>query len=150
MLLLQLVESWFSYILAGCQAIWAWFGDHATAAAAWLALLIAVSAFVCQLFEGQQVPNASKIDEWTARNAFHQHCQRELDKGVLWNNCNKTLALPVKAPPSTDSDASPQDEEIFPLRHPLAKRTTPFTGDDLVHGMESRLSSVRLEVMLTN
>lgn len=148
--LLQLVKSWFRYFFEGCQTICAWFFDHATAAAAWLALLIAVGAFVYQLFEGQHVPNASKIDEWTAQNAFRQYCQRELDKGVLWNNCNKTLALPMKAPPLTDSDANSQDEEIFPLRHPLTKRTMPFTGDDLVHGMESQLSSAHFEVMLTN
>jgi len=111
--LLDLVVSWFSCFWEGLKTIRTWFVDNPNATVAWLALLIAIGAFAYQVFQGQQLPNASKVQEWMAYNDFRQYCQSQFDKGILWNDCNKTLALPMKAPPLTNIEAFLQNEKRF-------------------------------------
>lgn len=121
----------------GClHAIGAWFVGDSTATAAWLALLIAIGTLLHEVVQGQRLPNPSKIEEWMAYNEFRQYCESQLDKGNLWNDCNKTLALQIKAPPLTDSDAFMEDDKLFSRRHPLANRIAALLHDGLKHGMK--------------
>ena len=126
--------SWFWRFLKGSQTIGTWFIDNPTAAVAWLALLIATSAFIHQVLQGQQLPNASKVQEWMAHNEFRQYCQSQFDKGILWDDCNKTLALPMKAPPLTNTETFLQNEKLFSRSQPLAERTAASTQVDPEHG----------------
>ena len=126
--------SWFWRFLKGSQTIGTWFIDNPTAAVAWLALLIATSAFIHQVLQGQQLPNASKVQEWMAYNEFRQYCQSQFDKGILWDDCNKTLALPMKAPPLTNTETFLQNEKLFSRSQPLAERTAASMQVDPEHG----------------
>jgi hypothetical protein len=122
--------------LGGLHAIGAWFVGNSTATAAWLALLIAIGTLLHEVVQGQRLPNPSKIEEWMAYNEFRQYCESQLDKGNLWNDCNKTLALQIKAPPLIDIDAFMEDDKLFSRRHPLAKRIAALLRDGLKHGMK--------------
>lgn len=135
MSLLDFVVSWFWRILGGFQAMGTWLFDNPTAVAAWLPLLIAIGIFTYQVFQGQRLPDASKVQEWMAYNDFRQYCQHQFDKGMLWNDCNKALARPLKAPPLTDIEAFLQNEKLFSRSHPLAKRTAASIKADPGHGM---------------
>ena len=126
--------SWFWRFLKGSQTIGTWFIDNPTAAVAWLALLIATSAFIHQVLQGQQLPNASKVQEWMAYNEFRQYCQSQFDKGILWDDCNKTLALPMKAPPLTNTETFLQNEKLFSRSQTLAERTAASMQVDPEHG----------------
>jgi hypothetical protein len=119
-----------------------WFVDNLNTVVGWLALLIAIGTFIYQVIQGQRLPNPSKIEEWMAYSDFRRYCQSQFDKGILWNDCNKTLALPMKAPPLTDSDAFMQDDKLFSRRQPLAKRAAALPRDTLKHGMKLHPSNV--------
>jgi hypothetical protein len=139
----QLCRSWISLYFGsgafgGFQTIGAWFVDNPTATAAWFTLLIAIGTFICQISQGQRLPSASKVVEWIAYNDFRQYCESQLDKGNLWNDCNKTLDLQMKAPPLTDSDAFMQDDKLSSRRRPLAKRTDALLPEDHEHGKKPR------------
>lgn len=135
--LLDVNISWFWRFLKGFQTIGTWFLDNPNAAVAWLALLIATSAFIYQVFQDQRLPNSSKVEEWMAYNDFRQYCQSQFDKGILRNDCSKTLALPMKAPPLTDTEVFSQNQKLFSRSRLLAKRTAASIQADLGDGMKS-------------